>query len=523
MDRLHTSSTKWVKSHLPRRESERRSHPLARHCDILSGIETRLSLLSMTYTKYIESNSSCFIPGKVLDEVVRILNLVYRSAKATLESQSSNLPRAHELLQELRDISSMAMEHFDEKIVPIIRHRAQLPSSMSLSFNPSTMQFVPSSSPSRSSYSGVPELFRAKLPPLSPHASSSSPCGSPSSSPFSSHHHHSLPLLQMNDPASAGDLGYGNSSLISLSGSGVATNSVPKISVPATSSLAHVTLGEFALFKKKMTAMKRKADDLNRKMEERIVQQNTVIQTQNLTIHTQGVKIAKLERRIDRMTKKFLDCNAKVEDILRCGQTGIKLKRKVDADVGLLSGDESEGSPNPSVGDDADDDVDDVEDAKESAFDSASLPNSASFPAVTTCVSVSTVSSPPSTSSVSSSLISVGNLTRSPIKLRLRQTTSATCGLDADQTPSCAAAPASHATERRENDGDLEKISEEKVLPESESVRGKAGKSTSLKRKGKSAAAKTKGAEKETAEGKEKEKSGATTSSLAQQRKRVKF
>ena len=67
--------------------------------DILSGIETRLSLLSMTYTKYIETGAACFIPGKVLDEVVRILCLVQGSAKATLEGNTSNLPRAHELLQ----------------------------------------------------------------------------------------------------------------------------------------------------------------------------------------------------------------------------------------------------------------------------------------------------------------------------------------------------------------------------------------------------------------------------------------
>ena len=53
----------------------------------------------MTYTKYIETGAACFIPGKVLDEVVRILCLVQGSAKATLEGNTSNLPRAHELLQ----------------------------------------------------------------------------------------------------------------------------------------------------------------------------------------------------------------------------------------------------------------------------------------------------------------------------------------------------------------------------------------------------------------------------------------
>ncbi len=40
-----------------------------------------------------------------------------------LVRRESAPPRAHELLQELRDISSMAMEHFDEKIVPGLKRR----------------------------------------------------------------------------------------------------------------------------------------------------------------------------------------------------------------------------------------------------------------------------------------------------------------------------------------------------------------------------------------------------------------
>ena len=54
-----------MKAKLPRRESERRNHPLARHVDILAAIETRLSLLSMTFMKYIDMGLCCFIPGKV--------------------------------------------------------------------------------------------------------------------------------------------------------------------------------------------------------------------------------------------------------------------------------------------------------------------------------------------------------------------------------------------------------------------------------------------------------------------------
>ncbi|XP_071962987.1 uncharacterized protein [Antedon mediterranea] len=107
--RYHNQCSRKLKALLPRRESERRNHALSRHCDILSAIETRMSLLSMTYSKYIDLRLCCFIPGKVIDEVYYVLRY--------LQSTESP-PRAHELLQELRDISSMAMEHFDEKIVP---------------------------------------------------------------------------------------------------------------------------------------------------------------------------------------------------------------------------------------------------------------------------------------------------------------------------------------------------------------------------------------------------------------------
>lgn len=44
---------------------------------------------------------------QVLDEMFRVLRIV---------RESKSPPRPHEILQELRDISSMAMEHFDEKV-----------------------------------------------------------------------------------------------------------------------------------------------------------------------------------------------------------------------------------------------------------------------------------------------------------------------------------------------------------------------------------------------------------------------
>ncbi|XP_061437511.1 F-box only protein 28 isoform X2 [Lethenteron reissneri] len=114
VERYHAQCQKQVKSQLPRRESERRSHPLARHADILAAVETRLSLLTMTFMKYVDMNLCCFIPGRVIDEIYRVLRYV----NGTRTPQ-----RAHEVLQELRDISSMAMEYFDEKIVPGLKKK----------------------------------------------------------------------------------------------------------------------------------------------------------------------------------------------------------------------------------------------------------------------------------------------------------------------------------------------------------------------------------------------------------------
>merc|ERR1719186_734085 len=117
-ERCHTKCLKEVKAKLPRRESERRNHKLSRHCDILTAIETRISLLSMTFLKYVDMDLCCFIPGKVIDEIFSVLRCI---------QEEENPPRAYEILQELRDLSSMAMEYFDEKIVPNLS--ALLPAS----------------------------------------------------------------------------------------------------------------------------------------------------------------------------------------------------------------------------------------------------------------------------------------------------------------------------------------------------------------------------------------------------------
>ena len=51
---------------------------------------SRISLLSMTFMKYVDLNLCCFIPGKVIDEIFRVLRII---------KEEQNPPRAYEILQ----------------------------------------------------------------------------------------------------------------------------------------------------------------------------------------------------------------------------------------------------------------------------------------------------------------------------------------------------------------------------------------------------------------------------------------
>jgi len=98
-----------IKSQMPRRESARRNHPLARECDIVETLHMRLTLLQMTFGKHIERKHICFFPGEILDEVFRILSYI---------TSTQPLGRAYKVTDELFDLSTMAMEYFKENIEP---------------------------------------------------------------------------------------------------------------------------------------------------------------------------------------------------------------------------------------------------------------------------------------------------------------------------------------------------------------------------------------------------------------------
>ncbi|KFM82113.1 F-box only protein 28, partial [Stegodyphus mimosarum] len=113
--RLHfLRSMQEIKNQLPRRESERRKHKLCKKNDILCSIEPRINLLGMTYLKFIEGNYICFIPGKVLDELFKVIHHVM---KEPFIAHGSPLTR------ELRDLILMAIEDFDEKIFPYLKYK----------------------------------------------------------------------------------------------------------------------------------------------------------------------------------------------------------------------------------------------------------------------------------------------------------------------------------------------------------------------------------------------------------------
>nr|CAH8841468.1 unnamed protein product [Trichobilharzia regenti] len=102
-----------LRSLLPRRESERRSHLLNRHCEVLSAVETRISLLKMSIMLHEDKDRCCFFPGKVLDEMKNVYQFVQSNLSVEI--------RPYEILHELRDISSMAMDYFEENILPSLR------------------------------------------------------------------------------------------------------------------------------------------------------------------------------------------------------------------------------------------------------------------------------------------------------------------------------------------------------------------------------------------------------------------
>jgi hypothetical protein len=117
---LHADVVRWVRSRMPRRESERRTHAFAGHAETLMALDTRICLLNCTYQAFIKRRVCCFIPGKVIDELFSVERFIrYSPPDANFH--------AVDVLREFRDLSSLAMEWFDEHISPSFVAAAVLP------------------------------------------------------------------------------------------------------------------------------------------------------------------------------------------------------------------------------------------------------------------------------------------------------------------------------------------------------------------------------------------------------------
>ena len=103
------------------------NHKLSRHFEILTSInKASFSILGSTFLRYIDSGRCCFIPGKVLDEILYIVGKL---------RAEENPPEPHEILKEVRELRDMAVEYFKEEIVPSLEIPGEVSSSSGFSFN----------------------------------------------------------------------------------------------------------------------------------------------------------------------------------------------------------------------------------------------------------------------------------------------------------------------------------------------------------------------------------------------------
>ena len=109
-----------LRSNLPRRHSARQNHPYAKHCLALNCQVKNICKLSATFGKYMEASLCCFIPGKIIDEVYKVLKIV----RVNLETPE-DYEKISVLNAQTRDLFSMANGHFKWEIEPALRLQLQ--------------------------------------------------------------------------------------------------------------------------------------------------------------------------------------------------------------------------------------------------------------------------------------------------------------------------------------------------------------------------------------------------------------
>ncbi|XP_076062020.1 uncharacterized protein LOC143037527 isoform X1 [Oratosquilla oratoria] len=322
VERYQAKCLREVKSQLPRRESERRSHPLARHCDILTAIETRLSLLSMTFIKYVDCQLCCFIPGKVIDEIYKVLRFI---------QTTKTPPRAHEILTELRDISSMAMEHFEEKIIPTLKPNMITSSSPRFPLSPYSLSFSPITSPGPSNGIVGGSSFECLGPdneiggggslarpganmitssPGYPHTSFSSLTSpGPSNGMVGGS---SLAALGPSSPLSGAgsNMGMGGGGTSGNRGFSQSPHSVDLLQKVHTAFKNHKN--SLSALKKELAEHKAKLNEVQRKASE----QEGIILEQNRILAEQSSKLSDQESKVNEVNRKLLEYDQRFSDLV---------------------------------------------------------------------------------------------------------------------------------------------------------------------------------------------------------------
>jgi len=259
VEKHHIKCLKEFKAKLPRRESERRDHPLARQCDILVAIETRISLLTMTFMNYVDLDLCCFIPGKVIDEIYSVLRII---------KKGGHLESSCEVLQEFRDITTMAMEYFEKKIAPGLQTK------------------IPGLSPSRLSNGSYFSSIFTSGTGFSLRYDTLNPPGSP------------LCKLSVQQPSSepAGR---------------TRASSSRALQTPLSSKKPSLKASRLVRdLKRQADTYKASVESQNKKMLEldrRIDQQNELINQQNARLAEQEEKLAEMSRRLAENTSQFAD------------------------------------------------------------------------------------------------------------------------------------------------------------------------------------------------------------------------
>ena len=261
----------------------------------------------MTFLKYVDLNLGCFIPGKVIDEIISVLRTI---------KKDENPPRAYEILQELRDISSMAMEYFDDKIVPTLKVQlSPLRFGGSMSF--SLSQYSPDYS--RVSVSGFSQSLKYSV---------MSPSLTPSTSTSSSS---SLPSIDCrSEPPRASRRLFTDLERISKTGKKIKRQ---------TSRMISQLKKEADGYKETVTGQNKKIVELDKKID----QQNEVIQQQNVMIVEQMEKLAEMNRRMIEsgllvpVTEVKKDKMMRTESKLMAGKVARKRSIEKESPAGVES------------------------------------------------------------------------------------------------------------------------------------------------------------------------------------------